>query len=106
MVVADGRNHTAGPKSRSIATHMPTFILSAAFGGGSCQFLLRNIVRAILSGKKLPGMFSDYFPFGIAKYVTGTAIPVCYQPISICHKNRIIANVFYRLPIDLSLIHI
>src|SRR5437764_3012685 len=79
---------------------MPTFILGAAFGGSSCQFLLRYTFRAILSGKKSTGILSDYFRLGITKDVLGAAIPIRYQSIRIGHENRIVANVFYRFPIN------
>jgi len=79
---------------------MPTLILSTTCGGSRIHLFLRHVLRAIFGSKKLAGMLSEYFRFGISKYVLSTPIPISYQPIRISHENRIITDCLYRLAVD------
>src|SRR5678816_1457807 len=79
---------------------MPTLILSTACGCSRIHLFLRHPLRAIFGSKKLAGMLSEYFRFGISKYVLSTTIPISYQPIRISHENRIVTDCLYRLAVD------
>src|SRR5204863_2316439 len=81
--------------------YMPTFVFSSSDSSGRIHLLLRNPSGSILNSEKSATTFPEYFRCAIAQNLFGAPIPIGYIAILVQQENCIVAQFFYRFPVDI-----